>query len=253
MPVIRRSSRIQTKTFSKTKESKSPEKITQKNEPEVAVSKDTESDSEEDQNCIACKQKHPPIKRYPKNHWIQCDNCDQWWHIECACITKEDNEKLTRHNINYCCAICVLKGSSWIQENHNLPLKDSIIKKDPLVSKDTRPEIESNLSSNTKLPVNLAEKNKTDKDCFIVIDNISSPKKFRSSVDIRKEIKRFPDFEKPKHAFSLPKGGIALQYGDTNKADEALKSLPKEAFGSDSSPHKATGTKEIKTGFVKKH
>ena len=228
---------------------KSPEKVVHKNEP---VNKNIESDNEENQNCFACKQKHPPIKRYPKNHWIQCDNCDEWWHIECACITKEDNEKLTRHKINYSCAICVLKGSSWIQAHHNLPLTDTIINISPIDNKkdicgesESKPtnQTKPNQTNDSESYVNSAANNKTDKDCFIVIDNIPSPKKFRSSVEIRKEIKKFPDLDKPKHSFSLPKGGIALQYEDKCSVEKTLESWPKEAFGSESLPHKAVGVK----------
>ena len=140
-----------------------------------------------------------------------------------------------------------------------LPLTDTIINISPIDNKDICTESESkptnqtkpNQSNDSESYVNSAVNNRTDKDCFIVIDNIPSPKRFRSYVEIRKEIKKFPELDKPKHSFSLPKGGIALQYEDKCSAEKSLKSWPKEAFGSESLPHKAIGKKEIKTGFVK--
>ena len=117
---IRRSNRIQTKNSNVKSDNPKNEPIV--NSPAAKVKIESESDQEETQKCFACKQKHPPIRRYPQAYWIECDNCDQWWHIECACITKEDNDKLTRCKISYSCALCVLKGSPWIKSNHDLSL-----------------------------------------------------------------------------------------------------------------------------------
>ena len=79
------------------KQSESPVSV-QKNEYDLKESavrarSESESDQEELQNCIACKQTHPPIRRYPKTHWIQCDNSEEWWHFECACVSLEDSAK----------------------------------------------------------------------------------------------------------------------------------------------------------------
>ena len=52
--------------------------------------------------------------------WVKCDNCDAWWHAECARMTAEDIIKLTCYEFLFTCALCVLKGSPWIVENHNL-------------------------------------------------------------------------------------------------------------------------------------
>ena len=70
---------------------------------------------------FACKQKHSPIRRNNVVEWTQCDNCDQWCHAECACITAEDCVRLAFYDISYTCAICCLKGSPWVVENYRLP------------------------------------------------------------------------------------------------------------------------------------
>ena len=53
--------------------------------------------------------------------WAQFDNCDQWWHAECACITAEDCVRLAFYDISFTCALCCLKGSPWVLENHSTP------------------------------------------------------------------------------------------------------------------------------------
>ena len=252
MPKIRRSTRIHSQNITKSNQTEISNKTGHKNETEVKTftcnNSETASDSEESQECFACKQKYPPIRRYPENNWIQCDNCDEWWHVECACVTKEDNDKFIRYKIGYTCALCVLKGSPWIYSNHNLSAKHTNFTEP---SQQIKTDRSNSNSKQTNSPEYIAETCKTDKDCFIVIDNIPSPKKYRSSVDIRKEIRKFPDIVKPTHSFSLSKGGIALQYEDKRQVDKTLQNWPEEAFGTESSPHKARGIKEIKSGFVK--
>ena len=56
------------------------------------------------------------------------------------------------------------------------------------------------------------------KECVVVVDNIKSPKKFRASTEIRKELSKFPEI-KPKLSFSLPKGGVALEFENKEQAD----------------------------------
>ena len=259
MPKIRRSNRIRTKKAVKlSKQSESPAKSTQKNdfnlkESAARLRSESESDQEELQNCFACKQTHPPIRRYPKTHWIQCDNCDEWWHLECACVSLEDSAKYGHYKISFSCALCVLKGSPWIQSNHLFSNATTTTEnklnhiKEPVIT--TKPYNPENQTSHTETC--FEEVCKTDKDCFVIIDNIPSPKKFLSSVEIRKECRKFPDINRPKHSFSLSKGGIALQFENKKQVETSLQNWPEEAFGTQSSPHKARGTKVIKTGFVK--
>ena len=256
MPKIRRSKRIQTKKVSKPEQPESPTKNVQNFEFDVKASaackSETESESyqEKTQACFACTQKHPPIRRYPKTHWIQCDNCDEWWHLECACVSLEDSAKYGHYKISYSCALCVLRSSPWVKSNHLISdIKDTKEQKQKVVSNTSTETYSSESPSNTQTCS--ADSCKTDKDCFLVIDNIPSPKQFRSSVEIRKECNKFPDINKPKHSFSLPKGGIALQYENKSQVEISLQNWPEEAFGTDSAPHKARGIKEIKTGFEK--
>ena len=58
-------------------------------------------------SCKGCGRPEAPIKRYKKNHWIGCECCGGWWHIECACLSKESADKFEEHKIDYTCALCV--------------------------------------------------------------------------------------------------------------------------------------------------
>ena len=147
MPKIRRSKRIQTKKVSKPKQPESLTKNVQNYEFEVKASaackSETESESyqEKTQACFACTQKHPHIRRYPKTHWIQCDNCDEWWHLECACVSLEDSVKYGHYKISYSCALCVLRGSPWVKSNHLIS--------DIIDTKEQKQKIVSNTSTET--------------------------------------------------------------------------------------------------------
>lgn len=59
-------------------------------------------------SCKGCGRPDPPVKRYKKNNWIFCECCEGWWHLECACISKETVEKFNTYKIDYTCALCVL-------------------------------------------------------------------------------------------------------------------------------------------------
>ena len=101
MPKVRRSTRIHGKKSSQI-QVEFQNNISNAKSPHIKTENETESETESDQElqeCIACKQKHPPIRRYPQDHWIQCDNCDEWWHVECACVTREDKDRLNRFKL----------------------------------------------------------------------------------------------------------------------------------------------------------
>ena len=186
MPKIRRSKKIQTKKAAKlSKQSESPVSV-QKNEFDLKESavrarSESKSDQEEFQNCIACKQTHPPIRRYPNTHWIRCDNCDECWPLECACLSLEDSAKYGHYKISFSCALCVLKGSPWIQSNHlfsnatNTTENKQNLTKVPVITTKVKPFNPEEQTSHTKACA--VEICKTDKDCFVITDNITYPKK----------------------------------------------------------------------------
>ena len=65
------------------------------------------------------------MKRFKGEPWIQCDICEKWWHLECACLDPDSVDKIVKHKIYFPCATCVLRNSPWINCNQN---KDTVIK-----------------------------------------------------------------------------------------------------------------------------
>ena len=252
MPQIKRSKRIQNK-----RKRKSIENKTNRSPPETSPSNsntcinDLNVKEESQQTCFACSQIFAPIRRYRKTEWIQCDQCDNWWHAECACITVEDIDKLKRHCIGYTCALCVLKGSAWILKNHTLS-DLSLSEKEKQEIKpvpDKQDCYKENQDCSKQLPITDKRTVSERQKCVVVVDNIKSPQKFRSSIEIRKETNRFADI-KPKLSFSLPKGGVALEFDNKEQADKILNNWPSDAFGKDSQCHSPLGRKKT-VGFLK--
>ena len=247
MPEIKRSKRIQNKKKNKTSKISNQ---TDQSGPESCPSPQKKS-TEESQPCFGCSQLFAPIRRYKETEWIQCDQCDNWWHAECACIAVEDIEKLIKNHIDYTCALCVLKGSPWILKNYSDPsvsINNHSLNKEevkPVNSTDTK-DCTKQQPVTENCTVNSSER----KDCVVIVDNIKSPKKYRTSTDIRKEISKFPEI-KPKLSFSLPKGGVALEFENKEQADKVLNNWPSDAFGTDTHCHSPIGNKETTVGFLK--
>ena len=232
MPEIKRSKRIKNK---KSKDPSEKTTVTLNNQHTPSPRRSNKNS----QTCIACHQTHAPIRRYKVNEWIQCDQCDSWWHAECACMPVEDILHLTLYDIEYTCALCILKGSPWILENHKLT--NIAVKTEPEVT-----TIPQDTCISQKCPESVSEK----EECIVIVDNIQSPKKFRSSIDIRKETKKFSDTQ-PKFSYSLPKGGVALEFENKEQAETVIGSWSGEAFGTRSQCHKPRGKKETLVGFLK--
>ena len=47
---------------------------------------------------------------------------------------------------------------------------------------------------------------------IIVVDNVADSKLYKSSVEIKKEVNKFPEINNLQFAYSLPRGGVALQF-----------------------------------------
>ena len=52
----------------------------------------------------------PRIKRFVEEPWIQCDVCNGWWHLECACLTPESGKLINKKKLYFPCAFCVLES-----------------------------------------------------------------------------------------------------------------------------------------------
>ena len=72
--------------------------------------KDKSLQKEEAYVCSGCKLPSPRIKRFVEEPWIQCDVCNGWWHLECACLTPESGKLINKKKSYFPCAFCVLES-----------------------------------------------------------------------------------------------------------------------------------------------
>ena len=261
MPSVRRSNRIQGRKNNQIN------KCSRKSETPIStkeVKPQTVVKSKFPKLCSGCKSTHPPIKRYNIVEWVQCDNCDSWWHAECACINVEDIIKLDLYDITYTCVLCVLRGSPWITENCTLP--NLINKEDP--DQNTHTEDSQSFSPVEKYPsVQLIKKEdsvnnncqesicdqkpKLNNSHIIIVDNIKGAQDFKSSKVIQESLKQHSEFKEVEFAYSLPRGGVAIHFNSNKKAEEVLSNWPKKVFSDSDSPHKIENKASTSTGFIK--
>ena len=269
MPIIRRSNRIQAKNTSqkiKQEDRKAHEIVTKPIKSKTVVK------SESPKLCSGCNDTHPPIRRYNVVQWVQCENCDSWWHAECVCINPEDILKLDLYEIPYTCVLCVLQGSPWIVENNKInvtvtPVKDKISKlnresdikqksnTDRDNSKEQKPTPSKSCTENkhqvSGRPVQQGSETVSNSNNIVVVDNIEEAHQFKSSKSIRDNLSRHPELQEVEFAYSLPKGGVALHFKSEEKANNILENWPGSVFSQSEKPHRIRGKGSVQIGFVK--
>ena len=109
-------------------------------------------------------------------------------------MTAKDIIKLTFYDISFTCALCVLKGSPWIVENHNL-LSNLQESKEPNKNKEIKQsegkaDINSKPINDTKPISESCEESQevTVQSKIIILDNIQDAKAFRAASEIKKMV-----------------------------------------------------------------
>ena len=201
---------------------------------------------EEDSVCKGCHLENSPLKHVANKHkWIECNKCKGWWHINCAGVLLQDSEKFEQYNIGYTCAVCVCESlkhveesafSSYISKSNVEKKIDKILSVTSVlteeVSKGNSGKIETNhISSALKNNISC------DKEAIIVIDNITSPKEYQNSKQIKSELVKHNIADCIDSAYSLAKGGISLHLKDKKSVGNLIDSWPGEVFGGNTKPH----------------
>ena len=76
-------------------------------------------------------------------HWIDCDNCGQWWHSMCVSLNKEACNAIVKRAIKYFCPFCII---------NNLNLSDDLIKHRITASADNSTTDNTVISINENSP-----------------------------------------------------------------------------------------------------
>ena len=73
----------------------------------------------------------------------------------------------------------------------------------------------------------------------------------RNSTKILEKLNKFEQFKDVQFAFSLPQGGIALNFRESAKVDEALKHWPSSVFNTGEVPHRTNPKKLNRVSYMK--
>jgi hypothetical protein len=250
---FRKATRGKSKSVTDCNTSKSPPET--RPETDCVFNLGTGAEHHEIHTCTACNKKYPPIPRYTTIYWIQCDNCDLWWHIDCVCIAKRTLDKYEKYKIPYACAKCVCDSAPWLKENifgnctpHAQTTQNSsdryIAKSTDRNSPDTQQQDDKPCSTTQGKVLN-------NRLSTVVVDGIEDPRQYKSSVDIKKEAKRYEPLQSVRNCFSLPCGGIALQFESDQEAGVAIEKWPDVAFSPSSVPHRPRDNSDVRTGYLK--
>ena len=195
--------------------------------------------------CYCGKEDSPLNKGEEEDTWIDCDICEKWWHGACAKLSDEDIQKFIVHDIKFPCAFCVV-GKAGKE------LKEVSDKLDKVLLNNCSAEVR--LSGEDCAVSSHQCEEKCCEEQILVVDSLSSPENFRSSVDINKELSSYPDTQKKtEFAYSLPHGGIALHLKEKVEEESFIKSWPDTAFGGNTKIHpiKAKQNKQSFVAFAK--
>ena len=169
--------------------------------------------------------------RLPENPWIQCDICKSWWHLECACLDVKSAKKIESQKIYFPCAFCVLKH-----------LKVNIT----LGTSETKPETENILENNSdkfgsvKAPIHKDSPIQLiNPDHMLVVDSIANPRTFSSTKKIEEKVTE-KQIDGVDFAYSLPQGGVVLQFQSQDSRDKAEENLPQKVFDKEEAVHRPT-------------
>ena len=228
----------------------------EKTEDKFSAKKREEFASGEKECCCKCGEEDSPInKGEEEDTWINCDLCGKWWHGACAKLSEEDVQNIIRHKIRYPCAFCVIGESSSSKELKKVSDKLDKI----LLTTCSAPEDSGNLPETDRIIDKHLNPPKFNKDSVeessvLIVDSLASPEKFRSSIEINKELAAYPTTEKrTERAYSLPLGGIALHLKEQEDCENFIKNWPDTAFGGKTHIHptKSYSDKKIFVAFAK--
>lgn len=240
--------------------------------------------------CAGCNKEDPPIPIYPETTFIRCELCLKYWHLECAAIDPESAKKIVFKDIKYPCVICVLNKSPWIKEKIQFAestakciqldrevqivagpkkIDTTIVSTQQkchtvLATEKGKSVVNNQVSSKAhlsetgnnslqKVPIkslNTKTDNLLQEDNILIVDSVDKAENLRSSTNILKRLKEH-NIQGVEFAYSLPKGGIVLQFGNKEIKEKTLNTWPTGVFGKTEKLHPPASYKSGSTGFLR--
>ena len=192
--------------------------------------------------CKCLEEDSPESEGKIKETWIDCDICGKWWHGACAKLSDETVQKLIEAGIKYSCAFCVIGRENLTNRSESLCSIDSKLDKvlslSTLIADTRTGSKDQSLEAGATKTVKTVLSENSDTDKIVVVDGICSPREFRTSEKINKELSKFPQTQnKTERAYCLPQGGIALHLKESENSDQFIQEFPRSAFGSVEAVH----------------
>ena len=165
----------------------------------------------------------------PDIPWIQCDICDQWWHLRCSGLVNKEGHQIECET--FICIKCMFENSSlqpefFCNKGQTENSQETSTCPKSIKSKKQETSEEKTISTTTKEDdQNLAHKKP---EFIVIIDGIDHT--FRTSIDILREIQKvYPEIT-PLHCYPLPKGGIAIHLETKEEEQTLLSEWPPGSF-----------------------
>ena len=194
-----------------------------------------------DFSCILCLLAHSSI---PSHVFVSQDNQPNCQTQE---LIKDSKQKTSKKKKSANATKLTQKDKD--QENQtttgNSPITEDILSEYEIINTTTDTTIctnkqPSSATTNTQQNQPPSEKIEKEEEFVVLIDNIDSP--FHSSVDIKREVRKFYPEVEIKHCYPLPKGGIALHTTSLDFQNTLLSEWPPGAFRT---PHKVKSHKPL--------
>ena len=192
--------------------------------------------------CKCLEEDSPESEGKIKETWIDCDICGKWWHGACAKLSDETVQKLIEAGIKYSCAFCVIGRENLTNRSESLCSIDSKLDKvlslSTLIADTRAGSKDQSLEAGAPKTVKTVLSENSDTDKIVVVDGICSPREFRTSEKINKELSKFPQTQnKTERAYCLSQGGIALHLKEIENSAQFIQEFPRSAFGSVEAVH----------------
>jgi len=166
--------------------------------------------------------------------WIECSECNQWWHNQCTGFSATALAYYKKHQAApFNCITCQL---SLINSE---PIKQGVLSQLQASNSTTPAKSHTHISTAEEDVTPLIEPAaEIGSDNIVILDKLKDPSSYTDCRKIVEEIKlRNPDLGVD-FAYILPAGGIAVHCKSIEDYNLALQPWPKDSFGgSNITPH----------------